>query len=599
MRWSAVYAMKISCATVCVCTHVHVILFSLCVSCCQSAAFALRRLGLHCVSVFRWLRVMLVRFVGVTRPQYRNRGWVAQHRGSGVWKGGFQSAEQAARWLAKQLGTRPSSLATLARTKPRTKLPMLTPSRYRGVVVKRRSGGRILWEARVKGKVLRSFVSEEAAAAAVARSRRVSVASLARPTGFTRLHARRVFKASYPVFKKYLPGDLQHSREQEVQCQRQFRQELWTCAHPAPMSMFSCSHASDSTMIQRCIGFGVQCCRGRVAFWRFICSDRVVFCRACKPRLVVLLGHTLFSFQEPALRFLSIQLKYGPWRDVFLEEWVKALPKTASVSSSSGSGVPGVSTQARAKRIMVALVATCRRMQSVPDRVWVESLGRNISFASGPLATLSRLGVLKTCPADHTRRLQLGQTPKRLCSGVSETKRVEAMLLRWVCLADACEVQPPETCEQWVTEHKRVGQLFDEHCIFKANSYMRNYTIRALLMAAMSKGGISRLSGTGNVGTTEFARAFPDQGGWMAKLPRRGHNSSLLEFMQDIGYDGPAEMFSMFLCLLLTARMRLHGEWYAKHRCALSKIMVEQYTRNGVYRLPLLCVMDVLATCQN
>ena len=271
------------------------------------------------------------------------------------------------------------------------------------------------------------------------------------------------------------------------------------------------------------------------------------------------------SDQESALRLVCIQLKYGPWRDVFVQQWVKVSCSSGS-GDRSGSGVL-VSQEARAKCLFDALAATCQRMQSISDDLWEESLGKNISYVCGPIAWLTRVGVLKTCSRGHKHRLTLGRTTsKRLCSGVTERKKAESVLLRWVGLADASEVQPPSTCEQWVAEHERLSQVFDDHRIFKPKSYMRNYSIRALILSATSK----RLSGAASITTARFARAFPDQGKWLKNLPRRGSNKSLQEFMQDLDYDGAPEMLSMFLCLLLTARMWHAEEWYAKHSRALT-----------------------------
>ena len=123
-----------------------------------------------------------------------------------------------------------------------------------------------------------------------------------------------------------------------------------------------------------------------------------------------------------------------------------------------------MSQKVRAKRLLAALTATCQRMQSTSDALWEESLGRNISYVCGPLAWLTRVGILKTCLAGHKRPLTLGKsskTSKRLCSGVPERKKAESVLLRWVGLADAAEVQPPASCEQWVVEHERLGKVFN------------------------------------------------------------------------------------------------------------------------------------------
>ncbi len=165
---------------------------------------------------------MAAAFVGVSRPKYRRRGWIAQDKALGLWKSGFPRAEEAARWLAKQRKVPMQSLARVARKK--TPTPALVVSLFHGVVGRRRAGGGVLWETRVKGQPRRSFASQAEAAREVARARGVPVRSLAKKP--TRLHSRRQFQAAYRVFKKYVPGDLMHTRAQEVECKRQFKQEL-------------------------------------------------------------------------------------------------------------------------------------------------------------------------------------------------------------------------------------------------------------------------------------------------------------------------------------------------------------------------------------
>lgn len=164
---------------------------------------------------------MTVSYVGVSKPNCRAIGWVAQNKRRGLWKSKFKNAEQAATWLAKQLGVRLSSLARTACKKT----PALAESRVHGVVAKKRPRRRVLWETRVEGQPRRSFASPEAALRVVARARRVNARSLAKKRP-TRLHSRRQFQKAYRVFKKYVPGDLMHTRQQEVECEQQFKREL-------------------------------------------------------------------------------------------------------------------------------------------------------------------------------------------------------------------------------------------------------------------------------------------------------------------------------------------------------------------------------------
>ena len=162
-------------------------------------------------------------FVGVSKPAYRGRGWVAQSKPDGLWKGGFDSQEEAAAWLANALGVRRQSLLRQVSAKP----PELVVSRFRGVVHRRRSHGG-LWEARGQGGTyISSHKSEQGAAKVVARVRGVPVSKLKRKQPFTRRAACALFRASYQVFQRYVPGDLQHLCKQEHTSQKVFQKE--TC----------------------------------------------------------------------------------------------------------------------------------------------------------------------------------------------------------------------------------------------------------------------------------------------------------------------------------------------------------------------------------
>jgi len=84
--------------------------------------------------------------------------------------------------------------------------------------------------------------------------------------------------------------------------------------------------------------------------------------------------------KEPALRIISIQLKYGPWRDALLSEW-KAC-RRADVKD-------------RSSRLFELLVGACTRMDGVDVHAWSLNLGHCISYVNSPLVALSRWGILK------------------------------------------------------------------------------------------------------------------------------------------------------------------------------------------------------------
>jgi hypothetical protein len=92
----------------------------------------------------------------------------------------------------------------------------------------------------------------------------------------------------------------------------------------------------------------------------------------------------ILPLQEPTLRLVALHLKYLPWKETLIKEF-----------RAFGSMVEG--THARAVRLTTVLQATCRAMH---DRVeeqlpWIDNLGHRIAYVAGPLAFLSRLGVLE------------------------------------------------------------------------------------------------------------------------------------------------------------------------------------------------------------
>ena len=150
----------------------------------------------------------------------------------------------------------------------------------------------------------------------------------------------------------------------------------------------------------------------------------------------------------------------------------------------------------------------------------------------------------------------------------------------------------PHTCEGWVSEHARVNQIFQDHRTFSDKSYMRNFVIRGLMLAAMAAAGIPKLTGAAKINAHTFASSFPDQRCWIRTLSDDATCATLAQFAAGLGYDGRPELLTMFLCLLLARSMRVNPAWLLARRSRLSKAMVSQHDRHGLFRLPALCVQD-------
>ena len=169
---------------------------------------------------------MASRYRGVTQPRIRGqRFWLAQSWQPRLWKSGFSTEDEAAEWLAKALGVRKRSLLRVPAS-PRSQVRKeLVLSHFHGVVPRHRPHG-VLWEARRPGSIpLGGYSSELEAAKALAGVLGVPVEKLKRKGVLTRNVARRVFKAAYRVFKKYVPGDLEKTSQCEITCQAAFKKD--------------------------------------------------------------------------------------------------------------------------------------------------------------------------------------------------------------------------------------------------------------------------------------------------------------------------------------------------------------------------------------
>ena len=293
--------------------------------------------------------------------------------------------------------------------------------------------------------------------------------------------------------------------------------------------------------------------------------------------------------QEPTLRLLSVQLKYGPWREALMASWrsgVRALPGGAK-------SLQQARVDARAKFLVKVLRDMCASMEGKDDKAWVASLGRGVSHIGGPLATLNRLKILRPSSGKHLV-LGVGKGSKRrLCSGVQECQVAAGKLRTCVKLADETIVpKAPRSCRGWVDEHFRLDAIFTKHAAFPPKKYLRNWVIRALLVASMARDGVQGLTGSDSISTAAFCKAFPDSKGWMALLSQKGSNGSLREFCQSIGYKGDLELLSAFTCLLLTKDMRKNPAWLQKHCRSLQRRMTTHVATVGMDKLPALCVRE-------
>ena len=162
----------------------------------------------------------------------------------------------------------------------------------------------------------------------------------------------------------------------------------------------------------------------------------------------MIIASSLSFSEEPALRWIMLGLKFGPWRWECLRQW-RAL-RSRGVKRS------------RAAMLAESLAGTFRTMceQKQTCEVWNLNIGHGQCHVNGPVALLHRLGIVRAAKAHQPRALQLpsGKKWKQLCLSTDQ-------LRKWIAIADDVGElgSPPRTCREWVDMHRRVHDSIVQH----------------------------------------------------------------------------------------------------------------------------------------
>ena len=394
----------------------------------------------------------------ITRPNIRGLdvGWVAQKRDLGLYRARFPTALAAAEWLAKRMRVsidqlkRPSSKSVrhqvVEARRPSFTLPV---SRYHGVIADR---GYFI--ARHGGRNLARFTSQSAAARCVAGARRTTVKKLLKKVKLSGALARRLFKAALTAFGKYIPGDVKSLRAHEHDSKSMFTKDPsgWQCwsgfcaagvyAVVGLVSVRGLVACGPSLILIALPSWTHRltrqlpsprplpsCFRDSLAF---VCSLSPCKC-------------SRLSLQEPTMRIISLLLKYGYWRDALRNAFYAVLEQWPG-----HRGV--VSLRARAEFCLEVLRKLCVTMSGVVSKPWIDNVGYNIGFCSGPVPFLTKtVAVIKSTTQANTLRFGLGYDWKELRTSAADTEKSLKKIERLVTIGDVVAKQPaPRTCQEWI-----------------------------------------------------------------------------------------------------------------------------------------------------
>ena len=103
----------------------------------------------------------------------------------------------------------------------------------------------------------------------------------------------------------------------------------------------------------------------------------------------------------------------------------------------------------------------------------------------------------------------------------------------------------PTTLDEWARECERFREVCGTRGML---NYEMMWLFRTAMIAEMRAHGIKNVA-VGAADTVDLMRrCFPDQCGWL----ENAGGTSIKNVMRDWNYQGPAELFTMFLCILCT-----------------------------------------------
>ena len=219
------------------------------------------------------------------------------------------------------------------------------------------------------------------------------------------------------------------------------------------------------------------------------------------------------------------------------------------------------------------LAAACKKLNRKKRKYWATHVHRNVQHHSGWIPVMQRmkiltqtasrliepmhaatwdvgnssrrmtwLGVRSGLHFDSTKKYKVVPFCKSHLSHFRRTSRMQSSLLA---------MRIPSTLGEWIqsaTEFKKAGG---------SDNYSSKWLFRSVMIAEMRACGIRSLTSFKKANVSQLATAFPDQCPWLQKLPQ---TMPLARALKDWRYEGPIELFTMYLCIFCTCTQMTASE---------------------------------------
>ena len=280
-------------------------------------------------------------------------------------------------------------------------------------------------------------------------------------------------------------------------------------------------------------------------------------------------------------------LKYGPAREA-LEDAVRAAKGKEGAQPRHVLNVMKDALQRLSKR---------RRQRTKEWKVWTVNCGRSVSHHSGPHIAAKALKLVRRAGKSQgywAKRVKLSGAgaAQALSNGPAVLAQVQ---LHMEASANLAKVTAPRNLAEWQKRLSQVVEVLAKLLKPKPTAYRVLWTARTWLKAKLAGAGVRRLS-VCRTRLKDLLQSWPDCKGHLGRL---GEGQRYVHWLFDkLGYDGPAECFTMWCCLFNDKEVRTivrakPESWLSDNLQTLRAATAEYRAANGIWPHPAVLLQMV------
>ena len=289
---------------------------------------------------------------------------------------------------------------------------------------------------------------------------------------------------------------------------------------------------------------------------------------------------------SPAWLAICLRGKEGPFKEILRREW------KSHRSGVQSSGVDPKLAHTCLQKVVRCMAAVARRKTL---DAWATNIGKNVSHHSGWLATCQKLQVIAKVREDARGSgvLVLGKERARYKLLPYNAKSFGTAFKRNELLGSILQNMPiPTSTSEWVAAIKSARtDAAKRKYNWKSLAYLWPWMLRSHMIAQTRARGVHAMTYPRAFRCSELEAMAPDQRKHIAML--KDDITSVYDLFNLLGYNGPAELFSMFACMFLAKGSRQWDPTWVSDRVArLIKHRELMFARDGVQPHPLTLLQE-------